>query len=623
MRILFFQETLAINVMRNSALLLLWLLVVTTTNLFGQSSVPVLEREVTVSFNGEPVKSALDRIAAQGKFVFSYPSNLFDADKKVTLTVAKKRVREVLFLLFGNKVKYKAKGNYLILSAAPKAEIEQGNKEYYIINGYVTDGVTGDKIPSVSIFEGTKMLSTVTNKYGYFKIKIDETKVQLNLKVSKQNYRDTLITVRNTGTQNLMIVLHPERNEVSIDTVQTEESPVTFLIPDESIINTENIKDTIYRKYQVSFLPKLGTNYLLSGNVINDYSFNVIGGYSRGTRKFELAGMFNLDRGDVSKAQIAGFLNANGGTTNGFQLAGFLNLDKRSVNGIQIGGFGNINGDSTTGFQLGGFFNVNKGKSNACNIAGFANVMFDTSSGVQLAGFINSAHRSFDGVQLAGFGNHVIGNMKGVQLSGFYNFTSGEMSGVQVAGFVNYARKITGTQIGFINISDSCNGLPIGFLSFVRTGYHRFEIFTDEVFAVNASLRSGIESFHTMLFASMGPDKRDSMLWSFGYGIGSSVRLGKRWLMDFDLSAQQINKGSVGSKINLLNKFYVGAEYRISKGFYIAGGPVLNAQLTNTNYSHYPSIFNSMHPQIFYSDDIDKSTHVDMWVGGKVALRFF
>ena len=602
---------------------LLMILLLFSAKVFCQSPIPLLEREVTVSFNNESVKTALDRIASQGKFTFSYPSNLFDSEKKVTLTVAKKRVREVLFLLFGNRVKYKAKGNYLILSAAPKAETEQGNKEYYIINGYVTDGITGEKIPSVSIYEGSKMLSTVTNKYGYFKIKIDETKVQLNLKVSKQNYRDTLITVKNTGTQNLMIVLHPEGNEVQMDTVQSEESPVTFLIPDESIINTENIKDTIYRKFQASFLPKLGTNYLLSGNVINDYSFNAIGGYSLGTRKFELAGMFNLDRGDVSNAQIAGFLNANGGTTNGFQLAGFLNLDKKSVNGIQIGGFGNINGDSTTGFQLGGFFNVNKGISNACNIAGFTNIMFDSSAGVQLAGFVNSAHRSFDGVQMSGFGNHVIGNMNGVQLSGFYNFTKGEMSGVQVAGFVNYAKKITGTQIGFINISDSCKGMPIGFMSFVRTGYHRFEISSDEIFSVNASLRSGIESFHTMLFASMRPDKRDSMLWSFGYGVGSSLRLGKRWLMDFDLSAQQINKGSVGPKINLLNKLYVGAEYRISKGFYIAAGPVLNAQLTNTNYSHYSNIFDAIHPRVFYKDDLNKSTHLDMWLGGKVALRFF
>ncbi len=221
---------------------LLMILLLFSAKVFCQSPIPLLEREVTVSFNNESVKTALDRIASQGKFTFSYPSNLFDSEKKVTLTVAKKRVREVLFLLFGNRVKYKAKGNYLILSAAPKAETEQGNKEYYIINGYVTDGITGEKIPSVSIYEGSKMLSTVTNKYGYFKIKIDETKVQLNLKVSKQNYRDTLITVKNTGTQNLMIVLHPERNEVQRDTVQSEESPLTLLIPDESIINTENIK---------------------------------------------------------------------------------------------------------------------------------------------------------------------------------------------------------------------------------------------------------------------------------------------------------------------------------------------------------------------------------------------
>lgn len=602
---------------------LLWLLIFVATQSFSQSSIPVLEREVTVSFNSESVKSALDRIASQGNFIFSYPSNLFDVNRKVTLNVAKKSVREVLFLLFGNRIKYKSKGNYLILSAAPKAETEQGDKEYYIINGYVTDGNTGEKIPSVSIYEGTKMLSTVTNKYGYFKIGIDETKVQLNLKVSKQNYRDTLITIKNAGTQNLMIVLHPERNEVFVDSVQTEESPVAFLIPQESFINTENIKDTIYRKIQISFLPKLGTNYLLSGNVINDYSFNVLGGYSRGTRKFELAGMFNVDRGDVESCQIAGLLNANGGNTNGFQLAGFLNLDKHTMKGIQIGGFGNINGDSVSGLQLGGFFNLNRGMLDAFSIAGFTNVMFDTSSGVQLAGFINSAHRSFSGVQLAGFGNHVLNNGSGVQLSGFYNVVGGEMSGVQVAGFVNYAKKITGTQIGFFNFSDSCKGMPIGFLSFVKSGYHRFEIASDEVFYLNIGIRSGVESFHTMLFAAMRPDKSDTTLWSFGYGVGSSIRIGKRWLIDMDLTAQQINNGYVGPKINLLNKFYVGAEYKISKGLYAAFGPVINAQLTNSTYQDYPLIFKDYTPSIFHSANVNRATHLDMWMGWKFAFRFF
>jgi hypothetical protein len=48
--------------------------------------------------------------------------------------------------------------------------------------------------------------------------------------------------------------------------------------------------DTTTVSMQFSFVPFVGTNGTNSGNVINDVSFNFLGGYSAGTRAFEMAG---------------------------------------------------------------------------------------------------------------------------------------------------------------------------------------------------------------------------------------------------------------------------------------------------------------------------------------------
>ena len=47
--------------------------------------------------------------------------------------------------------------------------------------------------------------------------------------------------------------------------------------------------DTIYRNWQVSLLPYIGTNRQLSGNVVNKYSYNIFAGYSMGVRVMEVS----------------------------------------------------------------------------------------------------------------------------------------------------------------------------------------------------------------------------------------------------------------------------------------------------------------------------------------------
>ena len=287
---------------------------------------PLPERIITLTVKNEALKQVMDKVAQQGQFTFSYPSSLIEAEKKISFSVSKKTVREILPLLFGDKIQWKVRGNYLILSPAPVIP-PTAKPTTVLLSGYVIDGNTGEKIPSVSIYEGEKMISTVTNKYGFFTIKLDEPGVRLRLKVSKESYQDTLITINGKENQSIEIMIHPVPEEIKRDTILSGDFPaMEFLIPSESFINTRNIADTLYRKWQVSFIPVLGTNYRLSGNVINDYSFNILGGYSRGTRKAELAGLFNINRDDVQYVQIAGLVNADGGQFNGVQTAGLLNM---------------------------------------------------------------------------------------------------------------------------------------------------------------------------------------------------------------------------------------------------------------------------------------------------------
>ena len=66
----------------------------------AQKGIPLLERSVTISVKGQPLKTVLDIISKQGAFSFSYSPDIIPADKPVDLHLREKTVREALTLLF-------------------------------------------------------------------------------------------------------------------------------------------------------------------------------------------------------------------------------------------------------------------------------------------------------------------------------------------------------------------------------------------------------------------------------------------------------------------------------------------------------------------------------------------
>lgn len=567
-------------------------------------NVPLLEKTITIEFNEEPVEKALKKIAKEAKITFSYTSSDIDIEQNVTASYKSKTVREILEQLFRGKVSLKEKGKYIILAKVPPAPEKTSSsvqpKNPFFINGYVLNSVTGEKISGVSLYDTRTFTAAVTNEFGYFNMMLKDPQEENRIAISRKNYTDTLIVLKEDTYVFVTIKLSPEVKpevprtvvhydsvpNVTQDTVVTPPAVVETIPEDtaqtiEPVWHTKSMRDTLqYRKAQVSFIPFVGTNGKESARTINDFSFNVLGGYSAGTKVMEVGGLFNIDLLDVSYTQIAGLMNFNEGRMRGFQTAGLFNTNRKGMKGLQVAGI----------------VNVNNGRSYGAQVAGIANIQTK--------------------------------QFKGAQISGIANVSKRRMKGIQIAPIANYASNLKGMQIGLINVADTLRGVPIGFVSYVRNGYHKLEISADEIFYTNIAFRTGTHKFYNIFTFGIKPesdpnDTDRSTEWTFGYGFGTAPQIFDWLYWNFDLTCNQLNKGEFTKAINLLNKAYLGLEVQPFDRIGIAFGITLNGYLTKNSYDGYYDIFTDYRPEIIKEHNYNNNTHLTMWWGFKGAIRFF
>lgn len=582
---------------------------------FAQDT-PPLERVISVKFTNEKLDNALKIIANAGSFSFSYNPDELDISKRVSVTIQNQPVREALNAVFGNTATFKNRGNYIIL----KKSIEETKRDFFVM-GYVSDGETGLKIEKASVYEPVTLASAVTNQYGYYRLKIPATLQNVNLQVRKQNYRHKEVALKTKNDATVNIALLPnkpiqvaerkplpaiirdtlpvkkldslphitvapqpaeekttyDKSRRPIDYDQywietkgvlkdTQKQITDWLITTRQNIHLDNIEDTLYREAQVSFLPFIGTNHYLSGNVINDYSFNILAGYSLGVRKLEIGGVLNLVRGKVD----------------GIQAAGFANLVGERLNGVQAAGFANIVGKNAYGVQAAGSANVVLGNLSGVQASGFGNVVLKSSrNSVQAAGFANAIVKNGSGVQASGFANLVGGNFDGVQASGFVNYVGDVFTGVQ-AGVLNIAYKVDrGLQAGVLNIAEESNSIPIGVASFVkRGGYKRLELSTDEVALGNITFKTGVRRFYNIFTFGYGFDQPGKPLFSLGYGLGTAWRLNKSLWLNFDVVSSHLQNDMEEWETNRLIRGSLALEVHLTPRIALFVAPTINFHAT-------------------------------------------
>ncbi|MCI5058732.1 MAG: hypothetical protein MRY83_21650 [Flavobacteriales bacterium] len=384
---------------------------------------------------------------------------------------------------------------------------------------------------------------------------------------------------------------------------------ITFLLLLSALFSFSQEEDLAENEMiaQLSIIYPVSTNGYMASKYTNRLSINVISGYANAVNGCEIGGVVNVLKDSMYGVQIAGFGNVVGGSSNGFQAAGFFNLVKKDVQGVQIAGFSNVATDSALALQISGFTNVCKGALYGGQVAGFNNLCASDLQGGQIAGFANTIH----------------GNLKGLQMSGFSNVTTKDVEGYQVAGFFNSAKNVNGGQIGFVNVCDSMyNGVPIGFFSFVKKGYKRFAIGTNEVFYGTAQFKTGATAFHNIFSFGLRPTNNDFAL-GYGYGIGTGFDFGKRWTAEFNGVVHHILEDRIWeSRLNLLSTINLQLEYSLSKHLGIFAGPSLNFHVNDRyDYDGDGPFLSSVAPSWSFLSETDNYTDYKMWFGLSLGLH--
>ncbi|MEO0468484.1 MAG: hypothetical protein AAF206_02595 [Bacteroidota bacterium] len=348
-----------------------------------------------------------------------------------------------------------------------------------------------------------------------------------------------------------------------------------------SSVNAQERIALRHQPFQFSLLYPIGTEGLSSGNTANYLSVNLLAGYTGAVTGFEFGGFLNAVRYDVVGMQFAGFGNVVGNHVRGGQFAGFVNVTGKDAKGIQMAGFANVIGRNGTGIQGAGFVNLNRG------------------------------------------------SYYGIQLAGFANINGGDVYGIQAAGLLNVAREVRGIQLGFVNFANSYKGgAPIGFLSIVRDGYLALELGVQESLGGTASIKTGVPGFYNIFSVGLRPDaaRENIESWSFGYGIGTRLRLGQGVGITLDAITYQVNEdGAMFERLNLLNRIQPSLTLDLGKHLSLYGGPALNVMISEIDIDSHNGMDqftgSSLLPENLIYDRVWDCTRVSMYWGFQAGIR--
>ncbi len=535
----------------------------------AQSRLDLLQAKVSVSLKNARVETILNQVGQQHDFHFSYGSSI-PKDSLATVDVRNAPVSELVRQLFDGKAECFESGRYVVLRMATRhfalepEEISAGKGEY-LITGYVVDKGNGEKIANASVYERQLLQSTLSNAEGYFRLRFKGSYSSVVLTVSKENYRDTSLFFLSG------IELRPEGRPTVHQLISRsafrnlDRGFGRFLVSSKQRIQGLNIGGFLMtRPYQASFVPGLSSHGMMSSQVVNKFSLNVLGGYTAGVDGIEIGGLFNLNKGDVKGLQVGGLINLAGGALSGVQVAGTVNTILDSLKGVEISGI------------------LNNVKNNArgTQVAGISNLVLGSVTGVQIAGIVNTSRNHFKGVQIAGISNVALKKMNGLQI-----------------GLANFAAKMNGVQIGLVNVSDTSSGYSIGLLNLVKKGYHQLSLSANELLPMNASIRTGNANLYTLFTVGTGgpPSARR---YAAGLGFGHDVLFGHRFAFSQEISAQGIYLGDWEST-NILSRVQTMARFTIVKGIAIFAGPGYSMYYCNSGNDAAALILRSRYPHRF------------------------
>ncbi|QDW20346.1 STN and carboxypeptidase regulatory-like domain-containing protein [Flavobacterium sp. KBS0721] len=565
---------------------------------FSARAQSMLDTPISVQADKKPLGKILEIMEQKGNFRFAYYSKLVAKDSLVSIHADQSTVKEVLDQLLKNKYEYKESKGFIILRYAPLelALVLEKNSvvgDYQVVNGYITDVKTNKRIENASVYERNALQSTLTDKEGFFELKLKNIPQTIELTVVKENYK-TITTIFLSEIKIQMGARKSNEDYVDGDFSAVERTGIgRFFISSRQKIQSLNLGGLISEvPVQASLIPSLSTRGMMNSQINSSFSLNLLGGYTGGVRGVEMAGLYNINRMNVHALQMAGLFNTVGGSVKGVQLAGIYNNVFGDLNGLQMSGIHN----SVKGSQI----------------------------GLQISGIYNHVQLDAKGIQIAAIYNNVNGSQNGLQISGIYNAGHQQVRGMQIAG-LNYAKELDGLQIGLINITGSPSGYSFGLLNFKKGGYQKFSVTRNEISDINLAIKTGDNKLYTILMAGKSERTNEEKLTSFGFGLGKNILLGNRLTYNPEISIQYLYLGN-WDRYNFVYKFDSPLTFRVFKGVALSAGPSFNLYSSERRDKNSPEINNSTFVQNRtkrYNVIKDNGNGITGWVGWSFGLTLF
>jgi hypothetical protein len=509
----------------------------------------MLDTPMSVHADKKPLGDVLDIMEQKGNFRFAYYGKLVVKDSLVSIHADQYAIKEILDQLLNNRYEYKESKGFIILRYAPLdlALVLEKNSvvgDQQIVSGYIMDAKTNKRIENASVLERNALQSTLTDKDGFFELKLKNIPQSIELTVVKENYK-TITTIFLSEIKIQMGSRKSATDYVDGDFSEIERTGIgRFFISSKQKIQSLNLGGFISNvPVQASLIPSLSTRGMMNSQINSNFSLNLLGGYTGGVRGLEMAGLYNINRMNVDALQMAGLFNTVGGTVKGVQLAGIYNNVFGDLKGLQMSGIHN----SVKGSQI----------------------------GLQISGIFNSVQNDSKGMQMAAIHNTVNCSQDGLQISGIYNIGNEAVRGAQIAGILNYAKELNGVQFGLINITGSPSGYSFGLLNFKKNGYKKISITSNEISDLNLSVKTGDNKLYTILTVGRSDRQGEEKLTSFGVGLGTNIKLGNRFTYNPEISTHYLYLGN-WDHLNTLNKFDSSFSFRIFKGVALSAGPTFN-----------------------------------------------
>lgn len=585
-----------------------------SASLFAQNR---LETKISIHVNSMDLHKVLYEISQKANFIFSYNSDILPRDSTTTLHYNNTIVKIILDKILGENYEYIENGKYVVIVKNDKKK----SSEIQYISGYVIDSKTNNYIANASVYDMDHLESALTNKDGFFRLKIKENNSQFRCIISKDFYTDKIITNKDINRRiPIKVYLNPQEighlEPIAISNNIVEKTWLArALLPYKQMIQSLNIKNFFVNKpFQLSLVPSFGTHGSMSGQVKNKISVNMIGGYSGATHGVELGGVFNIVKQDVNGVQIAGIFNIVGQEIKGVQIAGIYNEGLSSFDGVQIAGIFNRQMKHFRGVQLSGIYNLSQDSMLGIQLSGLWNNAKKTMHGLQFSGLSNTVEDSLHGWQISPIYNNAKRDVKGVQLFALFNKVNGAINGLQFGMLLNHAKILHGAQVGLINIADSSDGFSFGIVNFGKNYSHAFSVFTTELMPYNFAYKSGNPKLYNIITFGISTNASNRQ-YSFGYGLGKSSKISKRLSIESELTSQSIHFEN-SKKSTLLIRFQPSLNWSFNKHFKLFAGPSYTWwNKINVSKSTDKTITNG-----FFPLRIDNK---NSWIAGQIGLTIF